>query len=90
MKLVEVAAWSAGPRTEVAVGDEVRCTPRSGGPFDAPITKILASEETGEVVEIEVVGGRGHTKAIRTFTPDRVKPKPKRRKQPTEWGEGAG
>jgi hypothetical protein len=79
LKLVEIDTWNAGPRTTVSVGDEVRCMPRVGGSFDAPVTKILASEETGEVVEIEVVGGRGHTKAIRTFAPDRVKPKPKRR-----------
>ena len=57
----------------IRIGDLVRCRPLVGGPFDATVRRIRVDEETGEVREVEVVGGRpGHPVAIRTLPATRI------------------
>ena len=80
--LKDVGEFRPG-RNFIRVGDLVRCRPRVGGPFDATVRHIRVDEETGEVREIEVVGGRpGRPVAIRTLPPTRIQ-----RRAATKAGE---
>jgi hypothetical protein len=76
--LQSVAETQRGRRT-IGVGDEVKCRPIVGPSFVATVRRIMASTETGEIVEFEVVGGRAGVTEFRTFRPDRIEPLPKKR-----------
>lgn len=72
MSTVEVDSFRPG-RNFIRVGDPVRCTPVHGRAFEATVVRIRADAESGEVVEIDVVGGpKGRARAIRTVRPERI------------------
>jgi hypothetical protein len=50
-------------------GDNVKCKPLSGSRFLATVRKLKLNDD-GELVEVEVVGGKNN--AIRTFSPDKI------------------
>ncbi len=76
--LERVPEWQVGASV-VRPGDQVRCSPPTGErPFLATVMSLRA-DESGAVVEVEVVGGRDGVRQWRTFAAERVKPPPKRR-----------
>ena len=61
-------------RQVVRLGDVVRVRPTSGrrNGFVARIRAIRVDRASGDVVEVEVYGGRPGHEMVRTFRPDRI------------------
>lgn len=61
-------------RNYIHVGDivRVRAMPGRRTAFEAKVRAIKVDEQTGEVVEIEVFGGRRGREMVRTFVPERI------------------
>jgi hypothetical protein len=57
-------------RNFIRPGDLVKCVPLQSRSFRGRVTRILSSEQTGEV-EIEVMQ-EGHHRMIRTIRADRI------------------
>lgn len=70
--MVDVADYRMTTHWTLKVGDLVKCKPLSGNKFMAEVTKIRTNDDTGDLIEIEVVGGKGKTRSVRTFRPERI------------------
>lgn len=69
--LIEVESYRPG-RYRIRINDRVRCRPTTGGAFDAKVLKIRADAESREVRELDVIGGAGGRRMVRTMRPDQV------------------
>lgn len=68
-------------RHVMRLGDVVRVRPTTGrrNGFVARIRAIRVNRATGDVVEVEVYGGRPGHEMVRTFRPDRIQRAPRPR-----------
>ncbi len=71
--LAKVTEYCTG-RNFIRVGDVVRVRPEPGkrNGFMAKVRAILVDEQTREVIEVEVFGGRAGRAMVRTFCPERI------------------
>jgi len=68
------------PQITLAVGDDVKCSPKVGKSYVGKIKAIVVNE-SGEVVEVDVFGGPKGRAALRTYTLDKLSAIPKKRLQ---------
>lgn len=68
-------------RHVVRLGDVVRVRPTTGrrNGFAARIRAIRVDRASGDVIEVEVYGGRPGHEMVRTFRPDRIQRAPRQR-----------
>ena len=56
----------------IKVGDTVNAKPLRKRAFRAVVQRIIADDTGLEIKEVEVVGGPGAHRSIRTFVPERI------------------